>query len=282
VERKIVEVLSHNVVLAKLSSGNNSIVFGKGIGFKKKPGDAIDPALISQEFLLHTTEAIEHYQQVIEMVNFPIIAATEEVIAMAIQRLPGPFSDTIHAALIDHVHFAVERYKKGIYLSNPFTYEIRYLYPEDYAIAEQAVAYLNEKLDVNLPEEEVAFLAIHFHSARAFTKSEESLRLARMVSMIVEELKREGLVLRSSFETVRLFSHLKALITRVNKGKSIDNPLLANIREHYPDSFAKARAVGELIAEQLRKPVPDEEIGFLTLHLERLRYDGQDSDADNV
>ncbi|MED0675036.1 CAT RNA binding domain-containing protein [Aneurinibacillus thermoaerophilus] len=37
-ERKIVQVLSHNVVLAKLLSGNNSIVFGKGIGFKKKTG----------------------------------------------------------------------------------------------------------------------------------------------------------------------------------------------------------------------------------------------------
>ncbi|WP_442950331.1 CAT RNA binding domain-containing protein [Paenibacillus sp. E194] len=38
IERKIVHVLSHNVVMAKLSNGKNSIAFGKGIGFQKSLG----------------------------------------------------------------------------------------------------------------------------------------------------------------------------------------------------------------------------------------------------
>ena len=52
-ERKVIQVFSHNVVLVKLPSGNNSIVMGKGIGFKKSPGDLVDPSGITQEFLLH-------------------------------------------------------------------------------------------------------------------------------------------------------------------------------------------------------------------------------------
>ncbi|MED0737438.1 PRD domain-containing protein [Aneurinibacillus thermoaerophilus] len=274
-ERKIVQVLSHNVVLAKLLSGNNSIVFGKGIGFKKKNGDLIDPAAISQEFLLHTAEAIEHYQQVIKMVNFPIIAATEEVIALAIQKLSGPFSDTIHAALIDHINFAIERIKRGIYLSNPFVFEIKYLYPEEYKIAEEAVAYLNKKLDVTLPEEEIAFLATHFHSARSFSDKKVALGIARIVSKILDQLKAEGYKMDASFSMIRFVSHLKALIDRVKSGKTIDNPLIESIRERYSDGFAKARKLADIIAEELGKDVPDKEIGFLTLHLERLPYEFQ-------
>jgi transcriptional antiterminator len=273
-ERKIVQVLSHNVVLAKLSAGNNSIVFGKGIGFKKQPGEMVDPSSVSQEFLLHTAEAIEHYQEVIKVVNLPVIVATEEVIALAIQRLPGPFSDTIHATLIDHINFAIERIKKGIHISNPFAFEIKHLYPEEYKIAEEAVMYLNTKLDVKLPEEEVAFLASHFHSAQSNSSSKVSLDVARTVSKVLEQLKLEGYVLDGSFALVRLVSHLKALIDRVKAGKIIENPFMKNIKEECPEGFAKARGIGNIIEEETGKNVSDKEIGFLTLHLERLTKRG--------
>ncbi|WP_257349026.1 PRD domain-containing protein [Pseudalkalibacillus decolorationis] len=268
-ERRIVKVLGHNVVLAKLPSGNNSIVFGKAIGFKKETNALIDPSSITQEFLLHTTEAIEHYQQVIELVNLPVISATEEVIAMAIEELPGPFSDTIHAALIDHINFAIERHKKGMRLSNPFAFEIQHLYPDEYKIAEKAVAYLKEKLEVDLPEEEVAFLATHFHSARSFRKNKSTLEVARTVSTILDTLKTKGYDMESSLSMVRLVSHLRVLMDRVKSGKTIDNPLLANIREIYPETFAIAREIGDFITEALEVEVPDEEVGFITLHLER-------------
>ncbi|UOF89846.1 PRD domain-containing protein [Fodinisporobacter ferrooxydans] len=142
------------------------------------------------------------------------------VLGLATGSTPIPLVDTIHAALIDHVNFAIERHKKGINLSNPFTYEIKHLYPDDYNISEQAVQYINDKLGVDLPEEEVAFLATHFHSARTFTKSSDTLGVARLVSTI-----------------------------------------------------AKARSIADDLSERLGTTVPDEEVGFLTLHLERLSFE---------
>ncbi|WP_025028470.1 PRD domain-containing protein [Caldalkalibacillus mannanilyticus] len=271
-ERKVVQVLSHNVVLAKLSSGNNSIVFGKGIGYKMLPGDKIKSSSIKQEFLLHTPEAIEHYQQVLKMVNVPVIVATEEVIAMAIRSLSGTFSDTIHAALIDHINFAIERTKKGIHLSNPFVFEIKQLYPQEYKVAEEAVSYLNKKLQVNFPEEEVAFLASHFHSARTFTTKKVTLEAARIVSKVLEQLKEDGYQMDESFTTIRLISHLKALIDRVKTGKHIENPLVQNIKEQYVAGFQQACKIGQIIAEHLNQEVSEKELGFLTLHLERLPH----------
>ncbi|MFC4767715.1 PRD domain-containing protein [Effusibacillus consociatus] len=270
IERKIVHVLSHNVVLAKLSSGKNSIVFGKGIGYQKKPGMMVLEADITQEFLLHTSEAIEHYEQLLQAVDFKIIGVTEEVIAFAQEQLEGDFSDTIHAALVDHINFAIERHKRGIEFTNPFTYEIKHLYPDEYKVASESVDYLNNRLNVSLPEDEVAFLAMHFHAARRFEKSSDSLSVVRVVSKIIDQAKEVGLGFDDSFSTLRFITHLKGLIDRVKSEKTIRNPLMERIREEYPESYNKARVLSGILEDYLNRSIPEDEIGFLTMHIERL------------
>ncbi|WP_442601481.1 PRD domain-containing protein [Paenibacillus sp. KN14-4R] len=269
ITRKIVHVLSHNVVMAKLSTGKNSIVFGKGIGFKRTPGMKLDESEISQEFLIHTSEVLEHYEQVLSAVDSKIIGVTEEVIAFAQGQLEGEFSETIHAALVDHINFAVERTKRGIAITNPFAYEIQHLYSEEYDIAKRAVVFLNTQLDVVLPDDEIAFLAMHFHASRTKSRTVDSLELVRLVSQVIEEARAIGIFFESSFSTIRFISHLKSLIDRVRKQKTIHNPLLSKIKEEYTVSYEKAKHLSEAIEKRLHQPVAEDEIGFLTLHIER-------------
>jgi len=272
IERKIIHVLSHNVVMAKLSTGKNSIVFGKGIGFQKKPGMPVIEADITQEFLLHTSEVLEHYEQILNAVDFKIIGIVEEVIAYAQAHLEGEFSDTIHSALVDHINFAIERCKRGICINNPFAFEIQHLYKKDYEVAERAVAFLNSHLDdVMLPEDEVAFLAMHFHGSRNKSKGSESLAEVRLVSKIIEEARAVGYLFDNSFSTLRFISHLKALIDRIKQRKTIVNPLLGKIQEEYAETYQRAVILGIIMADTLQAPVPDDEIGFLAMHLERMQ-----------
>lgn len=269
-ERKIIHVMSHNVVMAKLSSGKNSIVFGKGVGFKKKPGMLVKETDITQEFLLHTSEAIEHFEQLLQAVDFKIIGITEEVIAFAQEKLDGAFSDTIHAALVDHINFAIERYKRGVFLTNPFTYEIKHLYMSEFHVAAEAVGILNQRLNVSLSEDEVAFLAMHFHAARNNQTSNRTLGVARLVSRLVDQAQAAGLQFDNSFSTLRFITHLKALIDRVQNSKTIGNPLLERIREEYLTSYQIAKTIANQLEISLNRMVPDDEVGFLTMHIERL------------
>lgn len=269
--RKIVHVLSHNVVMTKLSTGKNSIVFGKGIGFKRTPGMIVEESDITQEFLIYTSEVLEHYEQIINAVDARIIGITEEVIAYAQGHLEGQFSETIHAALVDHINFAVERCKKGITISNPFSYEIKLVYGEEYVIAERAVVFLNEHLDVQLPEDEISFLAMHFHAARNRGRTLDSLELVRLVSSVIDEVKSIGIQFDNTFSTVRFITHLKSLIDRVKHDKPIRNPLLSRIIEEYPKSYTRAKQLSAIISKQLKLEVPEDEIGFLVLHLERFK-----------
>ncbi|MCU6793044.1 PRD domain-containing protein [Paenibacillus sp. WQ 127069] len=270
IERTIIHVLSHNVVMAHLSTGKNSIAFGKGIGFKKEPGMIIDDVSITQEFLLHTSEVMKSYEQILNAVDVKIIGITEEVIAYAQGMLEGEFSETIHASLVDHINFAVERQKRGIYITNPFAYEIQYMYPEEYRVAKRSVDFLNDHLDVTLPEDEVAFLAMHFNGARNKEKGSESLTVVKLVSKIIEEARELGYSFDDSFSTVRFISHLKSLIERVKQGKTIQNPLLDKIKVEYGDTYLKAVVLSMYLNDSLGKTVPEDEIGFLAMHLERM------------
>jgi len=255
--------------MAKLSTGKNSIVFGKGIGFKRTPGMLVDEAEISQEFLIYTSEVLEHYEQILNAVDSRIIGITEEVIAFAQGHLEGEFSETIHAALVDHINFAVERCRKGIAISNPFSYEIQLLYGEEYRIADRAVTFLNDHLDVELPQDEIAFLAMHFHAARNRARTHESLELVRMVAAVIEEAKGVGIRFDDSFSTIRFITHLKSLIDRVKRCRTIQNPLLSKIKEEYRESYVRAEQLVSIMSKYLHMLVPEDEVGFLALHLER-------------
>ncbi|UHA74062.1 PRD domain-containing protein [Paenibacillus sp. 481] len=276
IERKIVHILSHNVVMTKLSSGKNSIAFGKGLGFQKKPGMVVDEAEVKQEFLLQTSEVLEHYEHILHSVDFKIIGVVEEVIAFAQGHLEGRFSETIHSALVDHINLAIERTKRGIIISNPFTFEIQHLYANEYRVADRSVAFLNEHLDVELPQDEIAFLAMHFHSARQRKKVGKGLGEVKLIAKVLENGKKLGFRFDESLPTVLFISHLKGLLDRVQAERTLSNPLLVQIKDEYEDTFEKALIFAEWIATGLNKTVPLDEVGFLTMHLERL-VERQDS-----
>ncbi|MCE5167908.1 PRD domain-containing protein [Paenibacillus profundus] len=270
IERKIVHILSHNVVMTKLSTGKNSIAFGKGIGFQRKPGMPVNEADIKQEFLLQTSAVLEHYEHILNAVDFKIIGVVEEVIAFAQGHLEGDFSETIHSALVDHINLAIERTKRGLFIRNPFTFEIQHLYRDEYRVAEHAIDYLNEQLEVDLPPDEVAFLAMHFHGARRSEKGGHAVSEIKIISKVLEEGKKIGIRFDESLSTILFIGHVKGLIDRVKAGKTLNNSLLVQIREEYEDAYEQAIMLAGAIADGLKKPVPAEEIGFLTMHLERL------------
>ncbi|NEW08705.1 PRD domain-containing protein [Paenibacillus sp. SYP-B3998] len=270
IERTIIHVLSHNVVMVHLSTGKNSIAFGKGIGFKKTAGMVIAEGEISQEFLLHTSEVLKNYEQILNAVDVKIIGFTEEVIAYAQGMLEGAFSETIHASLVDHINFAVERQKRGIFITNPFAYEIQYMYPEEYKVAKKSVDFLNDHLDVKLPEDEVAFLAMHFNGARKKEQASDSLAIVRVVSQTIESAKELGFNFDDSFSTLRFISHLKGLIERIKQKKTLQNSLLDKIKEEYGDTYVKAKVLSLMLSDSLQMEVPDDETGYLTMHLERM------------
>jgi transcriptional antiterminator len=66
---------------------------------------------------------------------------------------------------------------------------------------------------------------------------------------------------------VALADHIGFALTRLKGGLTIENPFLEEIRTLYPDAWNVSEIGAHWIEERFGVPIPDEEIGFLTLHL---------------
>ncbi|TDT56517.1 PRD domain-containing protein [Fonticella tunisiensis] len=267
------KVLSNNVVISE-KEDKLYVLLGKGIGFGRKKGDIIDDEkLIEKKFAAIEGEDREDYRRILKDIDKDIIAVSEEIIALAINRFGERLNSHIHVALADHLNFSINRLKEGIDIVNPFLFEIKAMYPDEYSIAQSAVELINKRLNIKLPESEIGFIALHIHSARVNQRVTDSLKYTELVKEVIDFIQKEtGVSLnQKSFDYARLISHLKYSLYRIESGKTLKNILLSSVKRRLRDEYKLATKVCCYISEKLHKEVSEDEIGYIALHLNRLK-----------
>lgn len=68
-----------------------------------------------------------------------------------------------HIRLMIHLRFSLERILKGSLIDNPFVKHIKKEYKEEYKLAKKLGKVMQRSLEVEIPEEELCFLAMHLH-----------------------------------------------------------------------------------------------------------------------
>jgi len=272
---KIIKVLNNNVLLAtRLDTKDEMVLVGKGIGFDKRENTIVDLPLekIEKSYGAYDSKTKGDYIKLIEQLDNDVIGISEEIISKA-ESMLGNLNQHIHIALTDHIGFALERIKMGMEINNPFLYEIKTLYTEEYHAGEIAAEMIRKSLGVEINDSEVGFVALHFHSARQNRKVSETVKNTRVLKEIVEiieshlnyKISNEGLMYS------RLITHLKTAITRLEEHKYIENILLDSIKEKFADSFIIAKKIGQYIEANTTMKVSEDELGFMALHIERIK-----------
>lgn len=270
------KVLNNNVIISEFNN-RAFVLIGKGIGFGKKKGDIIqDNHYIEQKFeAVKSDDKVgkENYSNILNTVDKEIIAVCEEIIALAIREVGDQLNTHIHIGLIDHINFAIHRLEMGLEIENPFLFEIQTMYAKEYSIAEKAVNMINERLSLSLPKSEIGFIALHIHSARVNQPVGQSMKDAMLVKEIVDFIQNEiGVSINeNSLDYTRLISHLKYSINRIENGKSLVNVLLPTIKRRLKEEFRISRKVCSYISEKLDKKIPEDEIGYIAIHINRLK-----------
>lgn len=77
-----------------------------------------------------------------------------------------------HVRLMVHLRFSIERILQGSLIDNPFVKHIKKEYKDEYKLAQKMGRIMQEKLGVDVPEEEICFLAMHLR--RLFQTLEKS------------------------------------------------------------------------------------------------------------
>ncbi|MBM7623807.1 glucose PTS transporter transcription antiterminator GlcT [Sporohalobacter salinus] len=274
---KIKKVFNNNVVLA-IKEGNfqnESILLGKGIGFSKSKGDIIkaDKVTIERKFTPVTDEKKEVYQQLLTKVDEKVIGVTEEIIAIVSSKLDEKLDSHIHIALADHISFSLKRIQEGMDVVNPFLHETKTLYSEEYELAKEAVGMIEERFDLSIPEEEIGFITLHIHSARENKGVSKTVKYTSLIKKMVDKVEEE-LEVEFSYESLnyaRLVTHLKFGLERIEQNEVNQNPLLDIIKTNFPQAYKMAVNLSKIIERELDLEVPEDEIGYLAMHLQRLR-----------
>lgn len=272
---RILKVLNNNIVLAyDFKSKMDTILIGKGIGFGKKQNKKvyIPPKDIKRSFVAYNEKMKKEYFRLIKQIDSNIIEASEKIIDIAEKTL-GDLDSHIHILLSDHISFAIERVKNGLKIENPFIDEIKIIYPEEFDIAQQGIGLLKEKLQVDLGFGEIGFIAMHLHSARKNIKVKEAMRNARILNEIILIIE-EGLNVsldKTKYNYKRLINHLQGALDRIKNQKYIENPLLENIKKEFSDSFEIIKKIKTKIEEEYELQVPEQELGYMAIHIERLK-----------
>ncbi|EIT85398.1 transcription antiterminator, GlcT [Fictibacillus macauensis ZFHKF-1] len=266
--------LNNNAVIAENQLAQEVIMIGKGIGFGKKPGDVLSSADGDKLYLLTNEKEQEQYKDLVHSLDPAFIELMNEVIAHIERKMQTSLNEHIHVALTDHMAFAVKRLKQGLDIKNPFLSETESLYPKEFSAAEEVIAMINDALGIILPEGEVGFVALHIHSAvtnKSLSALNENSRLINTLADLIEGALAITLD-RKSINYLRLVRHLRHTIERVETGEQVNSQeRLANVlKEEYPLCYNLAWKLIKVMQTTLKKPIPEAEAVYLTMHLQRL------------
>lgn len=269
----VVKPFNNNVVLAK-HQGIEKILIKKGIGFSAKPGDLI-PANTEFErvFVLENAETSAKFNQLITKIDHRLVGICEEVLHLISSATGEKLNEEMHIRLTDHIAFTVFRLQKNDRIDNPFLVEIETLYRKEMEIARKAIGLLEKELNLHIPDEEAGFIALHIHSLKTKDQLSNTIKYAYIcnsaLEIIEDELGKE--IDRKSIDYARFVSHVRYAVERILKGIAIKNDLLSAIKKTYKVSYRVAKLVAKMMEEELYEQVPEEEVGYLTLHIERLK-----------
>lgn len=273
---EIYRVLTNNAVIVKDSNNVEMIVCGKGIAFKKTKGDEIESQLINKTFILNNQEDSNHFKELIASIPIEYIQVASEIIEIAKIKLGRELRENLIVSLSDHIYMAVERFKENLSIKNGLLIEIQRFYEEEYEIGLEAISVIKKRLDIELPEDEAGFIALHIVNSEIESGNiQQMVDITRIIQEISSIVKfHYGIEFSTtSVYYYRFITHLKFfaqhLILNQNSQDSNDS-LFEMIIVRYPESYNCVRKIGQHLLKKYEYKLQKEEMTYLMIHIERV------------
>ena len=269
------KVLNNNVIIANHPDHGEVVLIGKGVGFNRKQSDMLDEASAEKLFILKNEKEQKNYIKLLPYLADDLQSVIISALELIKNQTIGELNEHIHVALTDHLMFTISRVTNGMEIRNPFLIETKALYPREYGIAKEVLELFREKSQVNLPEGEAGFIALHIHSALTNKKLSEVNQHSQLVTTLVQIVEQQlGISIdKESIDYMRLIRHLRFTIERVKSEEEVEEPekITSLLKEAYPVCYNLSWKLIKVMQQTLKKPVFDAEAVYITMHLQRLQ-----------
>lgn len=269
--------LNNNIALAVDDDGCEIIIIGTGVGFKKVKDQIIDQTTIQKTFRIGMDDKYHKIEQFFNIIPLQVIDVTERIIQYGKDFLNQTLNDSILLALADHIHFALERSKQGVQMQNPLHWDIRHLYPKEYAVGHEAVRLINEAFGVILPLSEASSIALHFVNAQYGSSSmDQTIKITKIINEIVDVMMEhfQTSLEQESVSFSRFITHLRYFIVRQFNKESLsfkdENFLYEVLSQRYPQSFECASKLKTMLEQNYSFNITADEMVYLMIHIERV------------
>lgn len=273
---RIIKVLNSSVVLASDERFGEAIVLQKGIGYGRKAGEEFVLEDSAKVFTQKQRSETQKLADLLGEIEPAYLEATDLILEYAQIMLGEKLNPHIYLALTDHLHFAVQRHRENIVLTNRLFLEIKTFYPREFSIGQYGLKVIKSLLKVELPEEEAANIAFHIINASHTRDTDvDQIRAGRLVRDLVKiiTLQIPGETADHSIHYSRFVSHIQFFVERYLK-----NAMLPDSEGHLFEQVEKRNPKAAEIAERVRlylekdggPKISEEEIGYLTVHIARL------------
>ena len=275
---KITKVLNNNSAVVLDAGGREIVVCGRGICYKKRIGDEVDPQGIEKKLYLADSGLSTKFQEIIASLPMEWIHVIEKIIKEVKLNLGERISDSIYVSLSDHLHFALSNHEKGIVVKNNILYDIARFYPDEYALGKRGLCIIEQETGVRLPIDEAGFIALHIVNAE--TENGIGAENLRKATILMEEIMD---TICNFFHTdvedrglayYRLLNHLRYFSQRIVDQKKFnkdprDQELLDILKVKYEASYTCGLRIVEGIKERYSTEVGYDELLYLTIHIQR-------------
>ncbi|MCH1939842.1 BglG family transcription antiterminator LicT [Holdemania massiliensis] len=272
---KIHRILTNNAAVVINENGNDQIVCGKGIAYKKKCGEEIDPTLVTQMFvMMPDSKLFSQLEQLLTDIPLDYVILSHEIVKMARVSMGLKLSDSLIISLADHIYGTMRRYREGFSISNGLMWEIQRFYEKEYEIGLLAKEMIEKKFQIELPLDEAAYIAMHIVNAETKDSTlDETMRITKLIQDIIKIIRMFFKVEldESSGYYYRFITHLKYFARRILRNEEVgeqDNSELSKlIFEKYKSAYACSEKIEQFLLDKFDYRISDEEKMYLTIHI---------------
>lgn len=274
---RIVQALNNNVALVKDKYGEQAVVMGLGITYKKSKGDLIVSDKIEKVFSLKSSESKENFLTLLRDVPLDFITVTYDVIDSLSSKYHYPVQEYLYVTLTDHIYCSYKAILDNTYQKS----DIRQLsqeYQEEYQMATEALAIFRSKLLADFPDDEIGKIALHFINAKSLKVDDKKLKV-RTAKTILEQVQKilEQYDIKRTKTNVnfydRLMVHLTYFIEYLDRGRDDNLSLLEmedQIKQTYPRAYQIADEIYRIIIIETGVDSYPSERFYIALHIQRL------------
>ena len=267
---KVIKCINNNVAICLDSSGNEVVVFGKGVGFKKPPYD-LELRQIDRTYY----DIDDIYISMINDINPEVIDIADAVVNYARLLIDNPISSNILFTLADHIDFSIKRYEQNMGIKLPIDEDIKYLFEVEMDIGRYAVNLIRKKLKVYIPDEEATYIALHIISSQSKADHKREKLDEKIIEDSIKIIEKHFniSVKMFGFNYSRFVSHMHYLLKRGKKNEMIqseNNLLYESLKKSFPKTYICSQEIREYLNVSMKWELTDEESIYLMLHINRL------------